>query len=414
MANPYNRIKQITAEIFGQRIADKADAMAQQMMADMLAKEISKDVDELVDAMVTKTPEVLPYRDRLRREIINEFVNKAKTGEEPNLEHAVRRAIMGDDDSQAVQQPVRNYVGMAAIKAVGNIDREELERQVSQCSGFVKMMCGVANNCAIQVVNMCRSHIEDIRDKESYKKQPKRPHPGYKHRAKLLFRQFFQEWHKMESALLYPSTGETRFFHVADMPEGARKKYGTMTDAQYFEFWKGTGALAYQKSLPMVTSLHNKFRLSLERHGVKHAQQTAWAMTADAVLQLACETFDRSMRSCHEVLPYLGLSFVENLWKAFSPKRPAETWRKAMLLMVPECDGYKLDSDEKRNIALGLEQLRELWLSSDLPFDATIAAVEDYDEDIFRTRGEAKKSIRELSEMRNDARREIEEIKRKG
>lgn len=308
----------------------------------------------------------------------------------------------------------RNLVGAAEMAAVGKIDREELELQVSQCSGFVKMMCGVANNCAIQVVNMCRSKIEDIRDEKSYKERPRRPHPGYKHRAKLLFRQFFQEWHTMESTLLYPSAGETRFFHVADMPEGARKKYGTMTDAQYFEFWKGTGVLAYQKSLPLVTSLQNKFRLSLERHGVKHAQQTAWAMTADAVLQLACETFDRSMRSCHEALPYLELSFVENLWKAFSPKRPAETWRKAMLLMAPDCDGYKLDSDEERNIALGLQQLRELWLSSDLPFDATIAAVEDYDEDIFRTRGEAKKSIRELSEMRNDARREIEDKKRKG
>jgi hypothetical protein len=308
----------------------------------------------------------------------------------------------------------RNLVGAAEMTAVSKIDREELERQVSQCSGFVKMMCGVANNCAIQVVNMCRSHIEDIRDEDSYKERPKRPHPGYKHRAKLLFRQFFQEWHTMESSLLYPSAGETRFFHVADMPDGARKKYGTMTDAQYFEFWKGTGALAYQKSLPLVTSLQNKFRLSLERHGVKHAQQTAWAMTADAVLQLACETFDRTMRSCHEALPYLELSFVETLWKAFSPKRPAETWRKAMLLMAPDCDGYKLDDDEERNIAYGLEQLRELWVSSDLPFDATIAAVEDYDEDIFRTRGEAKKSIRELSEARNDARREIEEMKRKG
>ena len=296
----------------------------------------------------------------------------------------------------------KNLVDAATMTAVSKIDREEMELQVAQCSGFVKMMCGVANNCAISVVNMCRSKIEDIRDEDSYKERPKQPHPGYKHRAKLLFRQFFQEWHTMESTLLYPSEGQTRFFHVEDMPEGARKKYGTMTDAQYFEFWKGTGALAYQKSLPLVTSLQNKFRLSLERHGVKHAQQTAWAMTADAVLQLACETFDRSMRSCQEALPYLAPSFLENLWKVFSPKRPAETWRKAMLLMAPDCDGYKLDSDEERNIAYGLEQLRELWVSSDLPFDATIAAVEDYDEDIFRTRGEAKKSIRELSEMRDD------------
>ena len=300
------------------------------------------------------------------------------------------------------------------MTAVGKIDREELDRQVSQCSGFVKMMCGVANNCAIQIVNMCRSHIEDIRDEDSYKERPKCPHPGYKHRAKLLFRQFFQEWHTMEANLLHPPVGHTRFFHVEDMQEESRKRYGTMTDAEYFEFWKGTGALAQVKSRPLVTSLQNKFRLSLERHGVKNAHQTAWAMTGDAVLQLAVETWERTMRSCQEALPMLELSFIEKLWQPFSPKRSAETWRKAMLLMAPDCDGYKLDDDEERNIALGLDQLRELWVSSDLPFDATIAAVEDYDEDIFRTRGEAKKSIRELSEMRNDARREIEEMKRKG
>lgn len=305
-----------------------------------------------------------------------------------------------------------NYVDAAATKAVSNIDREELECKISQCSGFVKMMCGVANNCAIQAVNMCRSHIEDIRSEESYKERPRRPHPGYRHKAKQQFRRFFLEWHLMETSLLYPAPGETRFFHVADMPEESRKKYGTMTDAQYFEFWKSVGTLAFMKSRPLITSLQNKFRLSLERHGVKHAQQTAWAMTGDAVLQLACETFDRSMRSCHEMLPCLEMSFVESLWDAFSPKRPAETWRKAMLLMAPECDGYKLDDDEERNIALGLEQLRELWISSDLPYDATIAAVEDYDEDIFRTRGEAKKSIRELADLRDEARREMEQARK--
>jgi len=305
-----------------------------------------------------------------------------------------------------------NYVEMAAATTVKGIDREQLENKVSRCSGFVKMMCGVANNCAIKIVDECRCKIADIRSDESYKQQPKHPHPGYKHQAKKLFTQFFHEWHAMETSLLYPSKGETRFFHVADMPDEALKRYGTMTDAQYFDFWKGTGVLALVKSRPFVTSLQNKFRLSLERHGVKNAQQTAWAMTADAVLQLAVETWERTMRSCHEELPILEQSFIEKLWKPFSPKRPAEIWRKALLLLAPECNGYKLDSDEERNIALGLEQLRELWLSSDLSFDATIQAVEDYDEDIFRTHGEAKKSMRELAEMRDDARREIEQMKR--
>lgn len=305
-----------------------------------------------------------------------------------------------------------NFVGMATRKSVEKIDREQSELDVAKCSGFVKMMCGVANNCAIGIVNECRSKIADIRDGDDCKDRPRQPHPGYKHRAKKLFTQFFQEWHAMETNLLYPPKGETRFFHVADMPAESLKRYGSMTDAEYFGFWKGTGALAIVKSRPLVTSLQNKFRLSLEHHGVRNAQQTAWAMTGDAVLQLAVETWERTMRSCQEALPMLELSFVERLWHAFSPKHPAETWRKAMLLMAPECDGYKLDAVEERNIALGLEQLRDLWVSSDLPFDATIQAVDDYNDDIFRTRGEAKKSMRQLAEMRDDARREIEQLKR--
>lgn len=305
-----------------------------------------------------------------------------------------------------------NFVGMATLLAVEKIDREQLELDVAKCSGFVKIMCGVANNCAIGIVNECRSKIADIRDGDDCKDRPRQPHPGYKHRAKKLFTQFFQEWHAMETNLLYPSAGETRFFHVADMTAESLKRYGSMTDAEYFGFWKGTGALAIVKSRPLVTSLQNKFRLSLEHHGVRNAQQTAWAMVGDAVLQLAVETWERTMRSCQEALPMLDLPFVERLWQPFSPKRPAETWRKAMLLMAPECDGYKLDAVEERNIALGLEQLRDLWVSSDLPFDATIRAVEDYDEDIFRTRSEAKKSMRQLAEMRDDARREIEQLKR--
>jgi hypothetical protein len=82
-----------------------------------------------------------------------------------------------------------------------------------------------------------------------------------------------------------------------------------------------------------------------------------------------------------------------------------------MLLMTKEVDDYKLDDDEERNIELGIEQLRELWISVDLPFNSTIAAVEDFDRDIFRTRGEAKKSIRELTEMREEARQDREDIK---
>ncbi len=304
-----------------------------------------------------------------------------------------------------------NYVGMTQQAIAANVDTEALEVAVAQCSGLVKMMCGVANNCAISVVRQAWMHIADVRDKESYEENPPHPHPGCRHQAKKLFAQFFREWAQMESVLAFPPEGTIRFFHVADMPPQARKKYGEMTDAEYFEFWKGTGALAYKQSQPLITSLQNKFRKSLERHGIREASLTAWAMTAYTVLELACDMWHNVMLSCHEAIPEVEIEVLEGIWRPFLIQRPADTWRKAMLLMAKEVGDYKLDDDEERNIELGVEQLRELWISVDLPFDSTIAAVESFDRDIFRTRGEAKKSIRELTEMREDARKDREEIK---
>ena len=292
------------------------------------------------------------------------------------------------------------------------VDAGELEKRVSQCSGLVKMMCGVANNCAISVVRHAWSLIADIRDKESYEQErPHHPHPGCRQKAKQLFAQFFREWAAMESTLAYPTHGDVRFFHVDDMPPEARKKYGAMTDAEYFEFWKGVGAQAFKQTMPLVTSLQNKYRKSLERHGIREAHLTAWAMTAYTVLELACDMWRNVILSCHEAIPEVEIEVLEGIWRPFLVQRPTDTWRKAMLLMAKEVGDYKLDDDEERNIELGVEQLRELWISVDLPFDSTIAAIEDFDKDIFRTRGEAKKSIRELTEMREDARKDREEIK---
>jgi len=405
MANPYNRIKQKTAEIFGQQIVDKADAMTHQVMADMLAKEIGKDVDELVDAMVAKTPEALLYRDRLRREIINEFANEAKTGEEPNLERAVRRAIEENDSNLIVQrqQPARNYVGEAAMRTVG-MSREELEQRIAQISGFVKMMTGVANNAALAIMSDALDKITDKRSKESYLEQPRRPHPRYRQKVKQLFSKALSERDNYRRNLLYPGEQSLRFFRLSDMPEESRRRYNVMTDAQYFEFWEGTGALAYQKSQPLIGSLHNKFRLSLERHNVPCAVQVAWGLVAANVLELAVVIWQRAMRSAHGALDgILKQDVLEQFYQPFSLRNVSLRWQQALTQLAPETSGYKLDSDEERNIQLGVEQLMELWVSPDLPFDSTIHAVEGFSDDIFATKGFAKKTMRELAEMRNKA-----------
>lgn len=274
---------------------------------------------------------------------------------------------------------------------------EELEKRVAQCAGFVKLMAGVADNAAIAIMRDCHDHI--------------RKHPRYKHRVKHLFKAaIIDEYKRYRMILANPRPDMIHFFNLSDMPDSARKKYGAVTDAQYFEFWEGTGALAYQKSQPLIGSLWNKFRLSMQSHGVPHADLVAWGCVGAAVLELAVTVWQRAMKSVHEACEgILTMEQVEKIYAPFCMVRLSAAWQRALKELAPETATYKLDDVEERNVAMGVEQLMELWISADLPFDSTIRAVEDFSDDIFSSKGYAKKAIQELAEMRNNAVKELEE-----
>ena len=281
---------------------------------------------------------------------------------------------------------------------------EELENRIAKVSGFVKMMTGVANNAALAIMVQCLNKVADVRPKDEYKEKPRQAHPRYKHEVKRLFNQVLDERDKYRRALLYPARNETRFFQMTDMPEEQRKMYGIISDKDFFEFWESTGALVEQKSQPLVGSLQNKFKLSLQRHDVRCADQVAWAMVGASVLELAVEVWDRAMRSATNSFEgKLKENIVRRLYAPFSLKAVSTAWIKALKALSPESDEYKLDDDESRNISLGIEQLMELWVSPDLPFDAVIKAVEDFKDEVFSTTGYAKKAMRQLAEMRNEA-----------
>lgn len=410
MANQFNIIKKKTIEIFGKRITEEAEMLTDQIMADILNRELGEYIDTLVDMMIREIPEASIYRYSIKREVIKEFVNMAKTGIEPNLERAVRRAIEGNDDNTNQQRQNRDFVGRTR-RTLTTEQIKNLEHTIAQCAGFVKMMCGVSVNCALLITKDALDKIADVRAQSDYEMTPWHPHPNYKtYRVKGLFNQFEKEKRSYFSHLLCPPTGGVRFFDLKDMPEEARRKYKTMTNREYFEFWKSTGAHAYLKSQPLIGSLHNKFRVSLLNHGVPYPELVAWGLVGASVLELAQETWQRAMRSVQEACDnLLILQDIERIYKPFSPQRMSIAWQCALKYLSPEADTYKLDDQETRNIALGLDQLRELWISTDLPFDATIQAVDDYSDDIFATKGYAKKAMRELAEMREDAIRDLEE-----
>lgn len=279
---------------------------------------------------------------------------------------------------------------------------EEIEMDVARCSGFVKMMCGYANNGAYLFM---MDALDKLRQHPRYDKKIRKLYEGKTNSVLAFYRDY-------RNSLRWPVGSALRFFHVDDMNDRPRNAFADgMTDAQYFEFWESTGALCYTKSRPWVTSLANKFRLSLLKHNIPHPEIAAWALVGSAILELAIEVFNRAVNSVCNAVPELRRDILEKVYKVFSLEKVAEQWHKASFAMFPEADGYGLTEIEKKNIAMGLNQLRELWANPELPFDASINAVEDYSDEIFRTKGYAKKTIRELSESRNEAVESLKEYK---
>lgn len=245
----------------------------------------------------------------------------------------------------------------------------------------IKLVCGVANNAALLIVL-------DAHDKV-------RKHPAYRHQVKHLYCQAIKTYREQERELLHAR--RNRMFHLADMPENIRKKYGDITDAQYFEYWQGLGARAYTEGRPWITSLQNKYRLSLQGHGVEHADILAWVMAAQACLELACTMYEEQIRQCVATwhIPEENLRPVFGL---FSMHRTADLWYQAMTQTDRTITTYDLDPIEERNIAMGIRQLHEAWSDPKLIYGSAFTATEDFD-DIFRTKGENKKALREINEL---------------
>ena len=58
-----------------------------------------------------------------------------------------------------------------------------------------------------------------------------------------------------------------------------------------------------------------------------------------------------------------------------------------------------MDSTEDKNIENGLVQLLEIWSNPENYYDATMNTIPEYDE-IFRTKGEMKKAMRNIAEVK--------------
>lgn len=280
------------------------------------------------------------------------------------------------------------------------MDGRELQRlyaSVSTAASLVKLVCGVANNAAWLV---CLEAHDRMKGHWRYNVRSSGGHTvGWSYlRALKMYQQY-------ERRLLYAT--ENRMFCVANMSPEVRRRYGDkLTDQQYYEFWTGLGADAYKRTRPMITSLQNKYRLSLLNHGIRDAELLSWAMVAQACLELAVKMYESSIINTAKE-HHVRRDIMDRIFGQFNLKEIARVWCRALEDTDPAADGYELEKLEERNIEVGIQQLEEAWSNPTTLYKATINSVDDYAE-IFRTKMEAKIAKAEIDAAESKTREEME------
>lgn len=266
----------------------------------------------------------------------------------------------------------------------------ELIRRMKMAASQVKLSTGVCNNAAWAACLEAHDHI--------------RKHSRYRHKANRAYKQALEEFHAYERRLLYAD--KNRMFNVADMDYNTRKIYGDITDKQYYEFWTGIGATTYYDTRPLVTSLVNKYRLSLIKHDVPQAQLLAWPLAAWACLEIARHNYEVTLQVISDQQK-LTMSVLKEVFGQFSLERVQACWQKAMVMTDPVATSFKLDEIEVKNITLGIDQLTDAWVDTGVHLGKTSKTMKDFEE-VFRTKGEMKKAIREVTDLEHEIQEQYE------
>lgn len=264
------------------------------------------------------------------------------------------------------------------------ITEDEIINQLAKAAGSVKLMCGMANNAAWLVVLDAYTQVRQM--------------PSYQFKIRKDFKVALKTFKHYERRLIYAETN--RFFCLEDMDESTRKKYGDITNSEYYEFWTGIGARMYIKTKDAVTSLQHKFYLALAAHGEDHAEEKAWAITAEQSLGIAVEVYENAMKNCSKDYN-IPIRVMRMIFESFSLQTVRDSWAKACnnICKLKEED---LTISEHRNIEMGILYLMDAWADIENIYDSVNDASNDF-MDIFRTKGELKKVLKEIREMKHEA-----------
>ena len=262
--------------------------------------------------------------------------------------------------------------------------KAEITERVAKVAGLVKTMTGIGNNAAWAACLDAMDHL--------------RKHPRFRHLVKREFKGALLEFKSYEQRLIYADTN--RLFCVDDLTPEYRKRYGNISDREYYEYWAATGATAYVQKRQWMTNLWNKFRLSLISHKVPNEETVAWGMAADACLKLAVCIYENAIRV--GVDDYgVPKVLLDAIFGGLNISAVEKRWDRALMMLEPFTGTYDLTESEQRNIQLGLDQLQEEWTSCATLRGALSETTEAYEE-VFRTKGEMKKALRFIEQIREE------------
>lgn len=266
---------------------------------------------------------------------------------------------------------------------------DEICKRMGNAAAVVKLVCGVANNAAWLTVL----------DAHDYARRC----PNYRQNVKRKFKAAIDALRRYERNLLH--NDENRMFHLADMSDRVRKKYGPISDREFYDFWTGCGSAAYERTRPLLTTLQHKYRKSLEREQVPEAYNVAWVMVAMATLELATHMYEKAIEECINSYQ-LPRKMLDRVFGQFNLAHVSKLWRDALIALCPCSEDIEPSESDKHNIELGLVQLTESWIDPTLLYNSAMDTVAEYQE-IFRTKGEMKKSLREIAEVRDETEQEL-------
>lgn len=268
---------------------------------------------------------------------------------------------------------------------------EQFLTSIAQASSLVKLIDGTVNNAAWAA---CLDAYELLKP---LKKRLNRQVKGGG-TAGDSYKRVFKALKTYQRNLIYAS--ENRFFHVADMTDDARSFYSeNMTDEEYYDFWASFGFKAYDTNKNFFTCLVNKLRLIYEHGGIKDAEAAAWSMGAYMGLSVASDAHSKVVMAIAE---HWGGHLKEWQWlfKAFDLTHVEKLWGDAHKDMFPELDRLEFSDFEFENINISFNQWAERLTKGNTLAKSRIDTIADFTDDIFRTKGCAKKAIKELTDSK--------------